>query len=335
MAMGPHDRVSPAPPTELADGDEIIIDRARPLTLVEGGSERQVWTTADSVAEALHAMGMDAQPAQMSVAPGSVIPLAGMSLELRVPHSVTLTDGTGTATPVTSMAGTVSGLLAEHGITLGQDDVSLPSGDTALADGLAVQVVRNGTGEVVETKQVPPPEQVIEDPQMPRGDREVVDEGKPGEQTAIMRVHVRNGQEMSREQVRAFGSTPPKPRVVKVGTNDEAPAKADDGKAGDEKAADEDAGGGATAPAVSDSATWNKLAQCEATGNWAINSGNGYYGGLQFDAGTWKAYGGTAYAPLPHQASSQEQMAVASKVRDDRGGYGAWPACAKKLGLPR
>jgi uncharacterized protein YabE (DUF348 family) len=338
MAMGPHDRVSPAPPTELADGDEIIVDRARPLTLVEGGSERQVWTTAGSVAEALHAMGMDAQPAQMSVAPGSVIPLAGMSLELRVPHSVTLTDGTGTATPVSSMAGTVAGLLTEHGITLGQDDVSIPSGDTTLADGLAVQVVRNGTGEVVETKQIPPPEQIVEDPQMPRGDREVVDQGKPGEQTAIMRVHVRNGQEMSREQVRAFGSTPPKPRIVKVGTNDEAAAAADEDKAGDEKAADEDAGdtgGGATAPAVSDSGTWNKIAQCEATGNWAINTGNGYYGGLQFDAGTWKAYGGTAYAPLPHQASPTEQMAVASKVRDDRGGYGAWPACAKKLGLPR
>jgi uncharacterized protein YabE (DUF348 family) len=337
LTMGPHDRVSPAPPTELADGDEIIIDRARPLTLMEGGSARQVWTTADSVDEALRAMGMDAQPAQLSVAPGSIIPLAGMALELKVPHAVTLADGTGAAAPLTSMAGTVAGLLEEHGITLGQDDVSIPSGDTALADGLAVQVVRNGTGEVVETKQIPPPEQVVEDPQMPRGDREVVDQGKPGEQTSIMRVHVRNGQEMSREQVRAFGSTPPKPRVVKVGTNDEAAAKADDeeAKADDEEAADEDAGGGATAPAVSDSATWNKLAKCEATGNWAINTGNGYYGGLQFDAGTWKAYGGTAYAALPHQASPEEQMAVASKVRDDRGGYGAWPACAKKLGLPR
>ena len=71
---------------------------------------------------------------------------------------------------------------------------------------------------------------------------------------------------------------------------------------------------------------WDKLAKCEATGNWSINTGNGYYGGLQFDAGTWKAYGGTEYAALPHQASRAEQIAVASKVRDDRGGYGAWPA---------
>jgi uncharacterized protein YabE (DUF348 family) len=338
MAMGPHDRVSPAEPTELDDGDEIIVDRARPLTLVEGGSERQIWTTAGSVDEALKAMGMDAAPAQLSVAPGAIIPLAGMSLELKVPHSVTFADGTAPAAPVTTMAGTVSGLLGEKGVKLGQDDVSIPSGDTPLADGLAVQVVRNGTGEVVETKQIPPPEQVVEDPTMPRGERQVMDPGQPGEQTAVMRVHVQNGQEMSREQVRAFGSTPPKPRVVKVGTNDDAPAKGEDAKP-DAKADDDSggatAGGGATAPAVSDGATWDKLAQCESTGNWAINTGNGYYGGVQFDAGTWKAYGGTAYAPLPHQASREEQIAVASKVRDDRGGYGAWPACAKKLGLPR
>ena len=79
---------------------------------------------------------------------------------------------------------------------------------------------------------------------------------------------------------------------------------------------------------------WDSLAKCEAGGNWATNSGNGYYGGLQFDRQTWVAYGGDDYAPLPHQASRSEQIAVATKVRDDRGGYGSWPACARKLGLP-
>jgi hypothetical protein len=128
-----------------------------------------------------------------------------------------------------------------------------------------------------------------------------------------MRVYVQNGKEVRREQVRAGSSTPPEPRVVKVGTNDNIPQ----------------------APAISDGSVWDRLANCEATGNWAINTGNGYYGGLQFDAGTWRAYGGTDYAPLPHEASREEQIDVASKVRDDRGGYGAWPACASKLGLPR
>jgi hypothetical protein len=77
---------------------------------------------------------------------------------------------------------------------------------------------------------------------------------------------------------------------------------------------------------------WDSLAQCESGGNWAINTGNGYYGGLQFSLGTWQAYGGTG---LPSQASRETQIAIATKLRDASGGYGAWPACSAKLGLPR
>jgi hypothetical protein len=76
---------------------------------------------------------------------------------------------------------------------------------------------------------------------------------------------------------------------------------------------------------------WDKLAGCESGGNWHINTGNGYYGGLQFSLGTWHAYGGTG---LPSQHSREDQIAVATRLRDASGGYGPWPACAAKLGLP-
>ena len=176
-----------------------------------------------------------------------------------------------------------------------------------------MQVVRNGIGEVVETRPVAPPEQIIEDPELPRGKRVVVDKGKSGERTAIMRVLVRNGQEVRREQVRAGGSTPPSPRVVRLGTNDEMAAEEAESASedGDEYTGTADKSD--KEPKVSNGAVWDKLAKCEATGNWSINTGNGYYGGLQFDAGTWKAYGGTEYAALPHQASRGEQIAVASR----------------------
>ena len=78
-------------------------------------------------------------------------------------------------------------------------------------------------------------------------------------------------------------------------------------------------------------ATWDALADCESGGNWSINTGNGYYGGLQFSLGTWQAYGGSGY---PHENSREEQIRIATKVRDARGHYGDWPACAAKLGLP-
>jgi hypothetical protein len=79
---------------------------------------------------------------------------------------------------------------------------------------------------------------------------------------------------------------------------------------------------------------WDRLAQCESSGDWAIDTGNGYHGGLQFDAGTWRAYGGTEFAPSAHRATREQQITVAARVRDDRGGYGSWPACARKLDLP-
>lgn len=82
-------------------------------------------------------------------------------------------------------------------------------------------------------------------------------------------------------------------------------------------------------------AVWERLAQCESSGDWAVDSGNGYSGGLQFDADTWVGYGGTEFAPRAHLATREEQILVATRVRDARGGYGSWPSCAAKLGLPQ
>lgn len=74
---------------------------------------------------------------------------------------------------------------------------------------------------------------------------------------------------------------------------------------------------------------WDRLAQCESGGNWSINTGNGYYGGLQFSPTTWRAFGGSG---MPHQASRGEQIAVAERTLAAQG-WGAWPACSRKLGL--
>ncbi|GAA4850200.1 transglycosylase family protein [Pseudonocardia benzenivorans] len=87
----------------------------------------------------------------------------------------------------------------------------------------------------------------------------------------------------------------------------------------------------APAATAATDATWDRVAQCESGGNWAINTGNGFYGGLQFTASTWKAYGGTAYAPQANQATRAEQIAVAEKVLAGQG-WGAWPVCSKKAG---
>lgn len=99
--------------------------------------------------------------------------------------------------------------------------------------------------------------------------------------------------------------------------------------------------GGSTAlalsltPAVAHAAPdseWDKLAECEAGGNWAIDTGNGFQGGLQFTPQTWNAYGGSEFAPSANKASREEQIYVAEKVLEGQG-WGAWPSCSSKLGL--
>lgn len=80
--------------------------------------------------------------------------------------------------------------------------------------------------------------------------------------------------------------------------------------------------------------TWNKVATCESTNNWSVNTGNGYYGGLQFSQSTWRAFGGTAYAPRADLATKDQQIAVAEKVLKGQGPQ-AWPHCGKTAGLSR
>ncbi len=321
LTVTSRDRLEPAGSIRIVDGDHIVLNRARELTLVDGGATRRVWTTASSVREALRGLGMRAKPPKRAARPGrgparepaadSEIPLDGLSLEVSLVRSVTLVDGARAARKVGVKGGTVQEVLAELGVPIGSEDITMPAPDTVLEDGDRVQVVRNGGGEITVHTPIPAPVKIVEDPKLAKGERVIQDPGVPGELTAVYRVRVKNGKEVSRQKIRGGLTRLPKPRLVRLGTN------------------------AALVPKVATGAVWDRLATCEAGGRWNANTGNGYYGGLQFDAQTWRSNGGGRYAPYPHQASREEQIAVAQKVRDSRGGFGAWPACSRKLGLSR
>ena len=87
-------------------------------------------------------------------------------------------------------------------------------------------------------------------------------------------------------------------------------------------------------PAQAVGTVWDRVAACESGGNWAINTGNGYYGGLQFSASTWRAFGGAVYAPTANRASKAIQIAIAQRVLASQG-PGAWPVCGRRAGLTR
>ncbi|WIM69137.1 resuscitation-promoting factor Rpf1 domain-containing protein [Corynebacterium suedekumii] len=86
------------------------------------------------------------------------------------------------------------------------------------------------------------------------------------------------------------------------------------------------------AAAAAPDSDWDRLAQCESGGNWQINTGNGYHGGLQFSPSTWRAYGGGEFAPYAYQATREQQIAVAERTLAGQG-WGAWPSCSARLGL--
>ena len=310
--VNPRDRLEPDGATHLDDGDEIILNRARPLTLVEDGRSLHRWTTASSVGSALYGLGIDFRPGEISPAPGSRIPLTGMTVTLNIERTVTLVEGANPARTLRTEAGTVRDVLEDLGLPLGAKDTTVPDPDELLSDGDQVQVVRNGVGQVTEDRDIPPPEQRVSDPTLPIGSEVVVNPGQPGEQIDIYRVVVRDGVQVSHDLLRSTRLREPTPRLVKVGAGS----------------------GGGPAPAVALGVVWDRLAKCESSGNWHINTGNGYYGGVQFDIQTWRANGGTKYAPRPDLATREEQIAIAQKVHDGRGGYSAWPACSHKLGLP-
>ncbi len=86
---------------------------------------------------------------------------------------------------------------------------------------------------------------------------------------------------------------------------------------------------------AADAGVWDSLAHCESGGNWASNTGNGLYGGVQLDQRAWLRNGGAVFGALPNDATREQQIIVAERVRRDHGGFSAWTSCARKLGIRR
>jgi len=309
LEVGANDRVSPSLDSTIGDGSEISFRYGRPIDLTLDGEQRRVWVTALSVDEALGQLGIRAN-AQLSVSRDAGIGRRGLDLTVKTPKSVTFIDGT-TQRQLTTTSVTVQELLAETGTTLDADDVAEPAVTERLTDGSTVKVRRLETKQETVVSKVDYTTTEQPDDTATKGEKTVVTKGVAGEKSQVFEVSYENGAEVSRRLLSEQVTKEPVTAVVNVGTK-EPPAT----------------------PLVSDGSVWDRLAQCESGGNWAINTGNGYYGGLQFSAGTWRAYGGTQYAELPHQATREQQIAIATKLRDATGGYGSWPACAAKLGLP-
>lgn len=302
-----RDDLYPAGDVQVRDAADIVLRRSRPLQIsLDGHDPKQLWTTASTVDEALAQLAMtDTAPAAASR--GSRVPLAGMTLPVVSAKTVQVNDG-GTMRTVHLPAPNVAGLLSAAGAPLLESDQVVPSATSPIVDGMQVQVTRNRIQRVTERIPLQPNARRIEDPEMNISRQVVEDPGTPGTQDVTFAVATVNGVETGRLPVANTVIAPARESVVRVGTKP-----------------------GTDVPPVSNGSIWDAIAGCEAGGNWAINTGNGYYGGVQFDQGTWERNGGLRFASRADLATREEQITVAEVTRE-RQGWGAWPVCSGRAG---
>ena len=322
VQVGEEDIVSPAPSESVTDGDEISVRTAKPVAVSIDGEQQQLSTTDLTVSDLLNNL--------QGVNPGAAVKSGeddvdkdtqlkdGMDLEVVSPKIIKINDG-GKNTYTKIAAKTVGDVLKERGIKLGEDDRVFPAKEEKVTEGMSIKVERIDiqTEDVTEEFDAEP--NFVDDPELEAGAEEVREQGEKGKREITRKVVLKNGKKESEEVIKDEVVVGPKPATIARGTKQAEP---------------EPQGGnsGAAAPAVADGSVWDAIAQCESNGNWSINTGNGFSGGLQFAPSTWAGLGGTEYAPEAWQATREQQIAVAQKVQAAQG-WGAWPACTAKLGL--
>ena len=314
VTVAPEDLVYPAPGEKLASGDTVTVRTAKPVAVVIDGVAQQITSTASTVGELIDQAGVAGASA---VNADREQPLAdGMNVDVTTPKIVALRDG-GKLTYVSAAAKTVGEFLSARGVTFDSDDRLNVALADAVVPGMEIVLDRVSTVDRPETVVVEAPAEYVEDDALDEGAEKVREKGEQGETKVIHRTVTVNGVVESEGIAEEKVVKKAKPAVIARGTKRAVAASGNTG---------------AAAPAVAGGSVWDSIAQCESGGNWAINTGNGYQGGLQFSPSTWAGHGGTAYAPTADQATREQQIAVAERVQASQG-WGAWPACTARLGI--
>ena len=293
LTVGEHDALAPTSGTAIREGSQIRLDRGRLLTVVLDGHQRQVWTTARTVDAALAELGADDSRLELSANRSRSIPLQGIAVTGTTEHTVRLAVA-GKAKSDTTTATTVAELLRDNKIVLGAEDEVTPAGTTALTDGLTVTVTRRTVVRTTERRALPQPaDRTIKDDTV-RRHVTTVTKGHPGVEELQYLAVTTNGRKGSRELFNTKMIRPAAATTTHVGTK---------------IVEEQDAW----------NVPWDKMATCESSGKWDINTGNGTYGGLQFETATWLSMGGADFAPRADLATKAEQIEVAERLYAQQG----------------
>jgi uncharacterized protein YabE (DUF348 family) len=312
--VGSHDVVVPAPGTPVSDGQKVVVRYGRKLTVTIDGTTREYWTTATTVNAALQELGIRADSAKLSASRSQTLGRQGLVLSVTTPKDVVVrVDGknlTGTST-----GATVADVLTELGVRQDSDDRVKPGLTTAVTDGLKIAVQRVTASQVKATEVVPAPVTKKSDSTLYKGQTKTLKAGSDGAKVVTYKITKVDGKVESKKAIGSTVTEQPVAKVLAVGTKARPSTPA--------PSAGNTSGAGIN---LSNAAMWDRIAQCESGGNWSINTGNGYYGGLQFATSSWLANGGDDFAPRADLASRAEQITIANRYYA-KAGLGPW-GCA-------
>jgi uncharacterized protein YabE (DUF348 family) len=363
VTVGSHDLVAPDLNSGISNNSEIVLRRGRLLHLTVDGRARDVWVNADSVDEALSQLGYGANNL-VSVSRSMRLVKDATSLSIASPKRVTF-QVDGQALTVLSSGRTVRDAIGNAMIFLAPTDrVSVPP-TSAVKNNQVIRIARVRYRSAVSMVAVPYPTVDRPDASTYVGNRNVVANGKAGQKRLTYRLTYVDGKLTSKTlqgstmvvqpttEIRGVGTkqkpvppapvkvvppapapvTSPSPAPAPVTSPSPAPAPVTSPSPAPAPVTSPSPAPTQTAPtppAPTGGLNWDAVAACESGGNWAINTGNGFYGGLQFDIGTWMSNGGGAYASRPDLASREAQIAVATTLYNARGSS-PWPVCGQRL----
>jgi uncharacterized protein YabE (DUF348 family) len=317
ITLGSHDSVVPSVGSQVRDGDTITVRYGRKLVVTIDGVQKEFWTTATTVDAALRDLGLHAEGAVLSASRSQALGRQGLSLTVTTPKAVNLVVG-GQTYARTTTAPKVADLLKDENVTIGDKDRVNPGVDTPITAGLSIVVNRVEVKQATRTEAIAFSSTETTDDSLYTDQKKVVTKGVAGEKTITLEQTLVDGALESERVTGEVVTKEPVAQVVAKGTKARpAPTSSVPVSAGNTS------GAGIN---LANEGMWDRIAQCESGGNWSINTGNGYYGGLQFSYSTWLGVGGADFAPRADLASRAEQITVANRLYAQRG-LGPW-GCA-------
>ena len=324
IEVGQHDFVQPAIDAKVKDGQDVIVRYGRQLHVDVDGVQTSYWTTAQTLDAAIRDLGLRLEGAELSASRSQPLGRSGLSLDVTMPKDVTLTAD-GETTDITTTTLTVGQLLEDKGVTVGPKDILSPAADTAIAAGLDVVIKRVTVEQKTATHAIAFTTSEKKTDSLYKGETKTETKGVEGSKDITTEYTYTDGELTKEEIVSENVTKEPTTRVVLVGTKSRPAPKpaaqstrssSSSGSSTPARSAGNTSGAGLN---LANAAMWDRIAMCESTQRWNINTGNGYYGGLQFDRATWLSVGGDDFAPRADLATRAQQITVANRLYAQRG----------------